>query len=78
MEEADKPKTAFMTRKGLFQFRVMPFGLWNAPATFQRLMDNVMRGLQWKTCLVYLDDIIVFGKTFSETLDNLRCVMQRL
>ena len=78
MEEADKPKTAFMTRKGLFQFRVMPFGLSNAPATFQRLMDNVLRGLQWEKCLVYLDDIIVFGKTFSETLDNLRCVMQRL
>ena len=78
MREEDKPKTAFMTRKGLFQFRVMPFGLTNAPATFQRLMDTVLRGLQWEKCLVYLDDIIVFGPTFDQTLENLRCVMQRL
>ena len=78
MKEEDKPKTAFMTRKGLFQFRVMPFGLLNAPATFQRLMDHVLRGLQWEKCLVYLDDIIIFGKTFNETLGNLRCVMKRL
>ena len=78
MKEEDKPKTAFMTRKGLFQFRVMPFGLSNAPATFQRLMDHVLRGLQWEKCLVYLDDIIIFGKTFDETLGNLRCVMKRL
>ena len=78
MREEDKPKTAFMTRKGLFQFHVMPFGLTNAPATFQRLMDTVLRGLQWEKCLVYLDDIIVFGPTFDETLENLRCVMQRL
>ena len=78
MKEEDKPKTAFMTRKGLFQFRVMPFGLSNVPATFQRLMDHVLRGLQWEKCLVYLDDIIIFGKTFDETLGNLRCVMKRL
>ena len=78
MEEADKPKTAFRTRKGLFQFKVMPFGMSNSPSTFQRLMDKVLRGLQWEKCLKYLDDIIVFGKTFPETLDNLRCVMQRL
>ena len=78
MEEADKPKTAFRTWKGLCQFKVMPFGISNSPSTFQRLMDKVLRGLQWEKCLVYLDNIIVFGKTFSETLDNLRCVMQRL
>ena len=78
MSEEDKPKTAFMTRKGLFQSSVMPFGLTNAPATFQRLMDTVLRGLQWEKCLVYLDDIILFGPTFDETLENLRCVVQRL
>ena len=78
MKDSDRPKTAFMTRRGLFQFRVMPFGLTNAPATFQRLMDRVLRGLQWEKCLVYLDDIIVFGSTFHETLENLRCVMERL
>ena len=57
--EADREKTAFCTTEGLFQIRVMPFGLCNAPATFQRLMDLVLAGLQWSECLVYLDDVIV-------------------
>ena len=53
----DRPKTAFTTRKGLFQWRVMPFGLSNARATFSRLMELVLRGLHWEHCMVYLDDI---------------------
>ena len=56
-----KGETAFATHSGLFQFRVMPFGLCNAPATFKRLMDRVPQGLRWSRCLVYLDDIISFG-----------------
>ena len=44
----------------------MPFGLCNAPATFQWLMDSVIVGLQWSTCLVYIDDIIIMGKTFND------------
>ena len=55
----------------------MPFGLCNAPATFQQLTENVLNGLQWKTCLVYLDDIIVYSKTFDEHLDRLREVFDR-
>lgn len=78
MDEADKPKTAFVTRKGLYQFRVMPFGLSNAPATCERLMEQILRGLQWKKCLIYLDDVIVFGKSFEETLSHLSCVLERL
>lgn len=78
MEEADKPKTAFCTRSGLYQYKVMSFGLCNAPATFERLMENVLRGLQWEECLVYIDDVIIFGKTVEETLDRLEHVLDRL
>ena len=56
----------------------MPFGLCNAPATFQRLMDSVLAGLQWTSCLVYLDDIIVIGTSFEDHLNNLALVFDRL
>ena len=78
MDETDKHKTAFVTHKGLFQFKVLPFGLTNAPATFERLMELILRGLQWERCLVYLDDIISFGKNFQDCLDNLSLVFQKL
>lgn len=78
MNEADKPKTAFVTRSGLFQFTVMPFGLCNSPATFERLMEVVLAGLNFNVCLVYIDDIIIFGKTFDETLQNLEQVLTKL
>ncbi|XP_078472915.1 LOW QUALITY PROTEIN: uncharacterized protein LOC144734543 [Lampetra planeri] len=78
MTEEDRPKTAFTTPMGLFEFRVLPFGLTNAPATFQRLMELVMRGLQWEQCLIYLDDVIVFSRSLSEHWSRLREVFQRL
>jgi hypothetical protein len=71
-------KTTFSTGQGLWQFTVMPFGFCNAPATFERLMESVLRGLIYDACLVYLDDIIVIGRTFQEHLDNIRKVFQRL
>ena len=74
----DKEKTAFCTPEGHFEFKVLPFGLCNAPATFQRLMDLVLAGLQWSSCLVYLDDVIVVGRNFDEHLKNLQAVLQRL
>ena len=74
----DREKTAFCTQEGLFQFNVMPFGLCNAPATFQRLMDCVLAGLQWTSCLVYIDDIIIMGKSFEDHLHNLQQVFDRL
>ena len=76
--EEDQPKTAFVTHKGLFQFKVLPFGLTNAPATFERLMERVLNGLQWERCLVYLDDIIVYGKSFDEASNNLQLVFDRI
>lgn len=79
MAEKDKPKTAFSIQGGGFwQFNVMSFGLCNAPATFERLMERVLSGLSWKTCLVYLDDIIVFAKSFEEQLERLDEVFTRL
>ena len=78
VEGNDKAKTAFITRKGLFQFRVLPFGLCNAPATFEQLMEAVLAGLQWDICLIYLDDIIVFGTSFDEAVENLQQVLRRL
>ena len=76
--ENDRAKTAFTTHEGLFEFRVMPFGLCNAPATFQRLMSLVLAGVEWSQCLVYLDDIIVLGRSFDEHLENLGIVLQKL
>jgi len=63
--EIDWAKTTFTTHEGLFEFRVKPFGLCNAPATFQRLMNLVLAGVEWSQCLVYLDDIIVLGRNFE-------------
>ena len=74
----DREKTAFCTKDGLFEFKVMPFGLCNAPATFQRLMDLVLAGMQWSQCLVYLDDIIIPGRSVEEHLRNVASVLQRL
>jgi len=77
MSAADREKTAFATRHGLFEFQVMPFGLCNAPGTFQRLMEFVLAGLQWQKCLVYLDDVIVYGRDFDEHLERLAEVFRR-
>ena len=78
LSEDAEPKTAFATHSGLFQFAVMPSGLCNAPATFERLMSQVMRGLHWKRCLVYIDDILVFGNDFESALHSLELVLIRV
>ena len=78
LDEEAKKKSAFCTTSGLFQFNVMPFGLTNAPATFQRLMERVLSGLQWHICLVYIDDVIIFSKTFEDHVANLSTIFRRL
>lgn len=78
VDEADREKTAFITPEGLYEFKVMPFGLCNAPATFERMMDNLLRHLKWTMCLCYLDDVVVFSKTFDEHLQRLEVVLQCL
>ena len=69
IDPADVPKTAFRTHQGLFEFRVLSFGLTTAPAAFQRVMNNIFDGLSF--VLVYLDDILVFSKTEHEHREHI-------
>ncbi|UYV75771.1 hypothetical protein LAZ67_13001284 [Cordylochernes scorpioides] len=78
MLKGDREKTAFITPDGLYEFKVMPFGLCNAPATFERMMDTLLRGLKWSMCLCYLDDIVVFSPTFDEHVRRLELVLRCL
>ncbi|UYV78601.1 hypothetical protein LAZ67_16002112, partial [Cordylochernes scorpioides] len=76
IEEKDKEKTAFTTTHGLYEFNVMPFGLCNAPATFERNMDNVLGNLRWQICLCYLDDVIIYSSDFPTHLKRLEAVLK--
>ena len=78
MDQSSQEKTAFATFSGLYEFRKMPFGLANSPATFQRLMEIVLAGVARDACFVYIDDIVVFGKTLQDHNDNLVKVLDRL
>ena len=73
-----KEKTAFSCHRGHFQFIKMPFGLNNAPATYQRCIDVVLMGLKGIDCLVYLDDIICFSVTMEEHARKLHTIFERL
>ena len=77
LDEDAKLKSAFTTYNGLYEFVRMPFGLCNTPATFQRLMQKVLAGLEWKSCFVYLDDILI-ASSFEEHLQHLLEVFARL
>ena len=73
----DCSKTAFITKYGLFEFARMALGLCNSPATYTRVINLVLRGLNWKVVLAFLDDILVLGKDFEGHLVNLRAVLVR-
>ena len=70
LEEQSREKTAFMTHLGLFEFLMMPFGLCNAPDTFQCIMETVLTGLIRDKCIVYIDDILIMGETLTEPTER--------
>ena len=76
IEEADREKTAFVSYKGLYQFKRLPFGLKNAPAQFQRLMDKIIGGLRWQAALVYIDDLLIYSTTWQDHLSHLETIMK--
>ena len=73
----DREKTAFTCQSGLFQFKVLPFGLTNAPSSFERLMEKVLVGLQFDICLIYLDDIVKSDE-FDSHITHLRSIFERI
>ena len=77
MKEEDKPKTAFMSIMGTFQFTRMPFGLKGAPATFQRLMDILLDGTHLYAA-TYMDDLVVFSGSWEEHLQHVDEILQRI
>ena len=79
LSEDAKDKSSFYgAGGGLWRFKVMPFGLCNAPATFERLMERVLGQLQWQICLCYLDDILIHSRTVAKHLEDLRTIFDRL
>lgn len=78
MDPKSIEKTAFTVNQGHFEYLRMPFGLKNAPATFQRMMDEILREFLYKFCFVYMDDVVIFSRSLSEHLDHIRIIFKRL
>ena len=78
LKKEDIPKSAFVTKYGQYEFKTMPFGLNSARSTFQRTMELLMSGLQWTTCLIYIDDIMVFSRNFREHISRVEEVLRRM
>ena len=78
MDSKSKCKTAFCTRRGLFEWNVLPFGLMAGPGSFMRLMEMILADMRYLSCLVFIDDVIIFGKSFEETLGSYRKFCMRM
>ena len=78
LDPEDVEKTAFRTHRGLFQFKRMPFGLRNGPSIFQRVMQGILAPYLWLFCLVYIDDIVVYSKSYEEHIDHLDLVLEAI
>ena len=76
--DEDRDKTTFVCHEGAHRYIRLPFDLSNAPATFQRAIDMILGGPKWKSCLVYLDDIIIFSQSAGEHVEHLREVLAAL
>ena len=76
--ESDKPKTAFNTGRGLWEFNVLPQGLKNSPPSFQRILNNLLGNNRWSYCLIYLDDVVIYSKTFDKHCTHINEVLSTL
>lgn len=78
MHPDSEHKGTFITQSGVYKYKRMPYGLMNAPVSFQMVMTQVLRGLTWRQCLIYLDNILVSSKTFDDHLSHLEQIFSRL
>ena len=78
LDEESRSITAFSTRGGLFEFLRLPFGIASAPTTYQALMEDILGDLMYTEAIVYIDDVIIFGRTYEEAKERLRRVLVRL
>ena len=78
IREKDRDKTTFASHSGLYRFLRMPFELMNAPATFQRALDIVLSPFKWRTCLIYLDDVIIYSKNFEDHFRHVESILDAL
>ena len=74
--ESDIPKTSSSTKYGLYEYKIMPFWLKMVPEMFERLVEIALSDIQWTVCLIYLDNVIKYGKVFEKDLQQLAMVLQ--